>query len=303
MDARGDRNPTEQQRTARSARDRCQLAGQRLAAGAALLANHKTGSLALFRRHLGAGTPSWQPVATRPGGEPRARRWKSTGEDVPFRSPRPGADAHRHLKRRLARRPLRTADAPTTLFFAPEGEAAWAASRGPGASLAICGDEPAVCEAHPCPNRCRPTSRAATPGPVRGASANGSSRACATGSCCVWAAPRSRRSARWAARPARPSAPRSPAGGRLARQRTAAGSPHDARERRSQPPRSLARAVPLRADSRLASRQARPSARKRAKCSRSGTTARSPATTPGRAGCRKPSPARAESARRRGCAR
>ncbi len=79
------------------------------------------GPLSLYRRHDGA-TPVWRPVATRSGGEPGAPI-EIAGETLD----EPGRDQAQLLTVTSAgvwlNARLRTAKAPATLYFVPEGEA------------------------------------------------------------------------------------------------------------------------------------------------------------------------------------
>lgn len=80
------------------------------------------GTLSLFRRHAGGASPVWRPVATRAGGEPGAAI-EIAGEPLD----EPGRDQAQLLTVTssgvwLDAR-MHAARAPTTLYFAPEGEA------------------------------------------------------------------------------------------------------------------------------------------------------------------------------------
>lgn len=88
---------------------------------ARLSPEYKAGSLALFRRHLGSGTPTWQPVAPKAGGEP--------GEPVEVDNEVftvPNADQAQVMTVTPTGLWLdglrRDVQASTTLFFRPEGE-------------------------------------------------------------------------------------------------------------------------------------------------------------------------------------
>jgi hypothetical protein len=91
---------------------------------ARLSSQYPTGSVALFRRHLGAPgeTPTWRPVAPKPGGEP--------GEPLSVEGQRftiPSGDQAEVLTVTgdgvWIDGLRRDAQAPTTMFFKPEGEA------------------------------------------------------------------------------------------------------------------------------------------------------------------------------------
>ena len=88
---------------------------------ARLSPEYKAGSLALFRRHLGSGTPTWQPVAPKAGGEP--------GEPIDVDNEVftvPNADQAQVMTVTPTGLWLdglrRDVQASTTLFFRPEGE-------------------------------------------------------------------------------------------------------------------------------------------------------------------------------------
>jgi hypothetical protein len=89
---------------------------------ARLSPEYKSGSLALFHRHLGAGTPSWQPVTVKSGGE-AGEPIEVEGETFTI----PTADQAQILTVTSSGLwldgQLRGAQASATIFFSPEGEA------------------------------------------------------------------------------------------------------------------------------------------------------------------------------------
>ncbi len=90
---------------------------------ARLSSEYPTESVALFRRHLGGGTPTWQPVTPRSGGEP-GEPLQADGQQFSV----PGDDQSQLMTVTSSGLWLdglrRDVGASTTLFFKPEGEAA-----------------------------------------------------------------------------------------------------------------------------------------------------------------------------------
>ena len=113
------------------------------------------GALALFRRHSGGGTPEWRPVATSSGGEAGAPL-VAAGETLE----EPGRDQSQLLTVTSAGvwidARMHASKAPTTLYFAPEGEADSGTFTGvwcsiPSSASGATPEARETCEAHSLP--------------------------------------------------------------------------------------------------------------------------------------------------------
>lgn len=90
---------------------------------ARLSSEYKEGSVTLFRRHLGGGTPSWQPVTVKSGSEP-GEPIEVEGETFAIPSPDQAQLLTVTSSGLWLDGQLHGAKASATVFFKPEGEAA-----------------------------------------------------------------------------------------------------------------------------------------------------------------------------------